>query len=225
MHISEDSRSDHNTLVPAQFSSRAAGTAIWALSSAIGFTWKVSLSGQTNMAPSERADYGRIYAFWHSQLLPLSFKFRDSGIHAIVSRSRDGILASYIAGKWRHSIISGSSHRGGTAVLRQSIKVLNDQGSIAITPDGPRGPREVVKSGAAQLAALSGAPVIILTVKPQQVWRLKSWDRFMIPKPFTRVNIHVSAPLYAGDVPDSNDKVESVRTLIQEKFDVASKLA
>lgn len=225
MHKSDNTRSDQNTHVPAKFSSRAAGTAIWALSSVIGFTWKVSLSGQTDMAPSERAAYGRIYAFWHSQLLPLSFTFRDCGIHAIVSRSRDGILASYIAGKWRHSIISGSSHRGGTAVLRQSIKVLNGQGSIAITPDGPRGPREVVKSGAAQLAALSGAPVIILTVKPQQVWRLKSWDRFMIPKPFTSVNIHVSTPLFAGDVPDSDDKVESVRTLIQERFDVASKLA
>jgi lysophospholipid acyltransferase (LPLAT)-like uncharacterized protein len=225
MHKSDITISDQNPLVPAQFSSRVAGTVIWALSSAIGFTWKVSLSGQTDMAPSERADYGRIYAFWHSQLLPVSFTFRNSGTHAIVSRSRDGILASYIAGKWRHSIISGSSHRGGTAVLRQSLNILKDQGGIAITPDGPRGPREVVKPGAAQLAALSGAPVIILTVKPQRAWRFKSWDQFMIPKPFTRVNIHISAPLYARDIPDSDNKIESFRTLIQERFDAASKLA
>jgi lysophospholipid acyltransferase (LPLAT)-like uncharacterized protein len=225
MHDSDSTRSDQNSIVPTQFSSRVVGTAIWAISSVIGYTWRISLSGQIAIAPSIKADYGRIFAFWHSQLLPLSFIFRSCRINAIVSRSRDGILASYIAGKWHHSIISGSSHRGGTAVLRQSIKVLREKGAIAITPDGPRGPREVVKSGAAQLAALSNAPVIILTVQPQRAWRFKSWDRFMIPKPFSNVNIHISEPVYAKEAPVSNDNVESVRALIQERFNEATTLA
>jgi lysophospholipid acyltransferase (LPLAT)-like uncharacterized protein len=135
------------------------------------------------------------------------------------------MLASYIAGKWGHSIISGSSHRGGSTVLRQSLKTLHRKDAIAITPDGPRGPKEQVKSGAAQLALLSKAPVIVLSVYPQNAWRLNSWDKFMIPKPFSKLTIHVSTPIYASEAPESDDKVESVRKLIQGRFDEAAAMA
>jgi lysophospholipid acyltransferase (LPLAT)-like uncharacterized protein len=225
MQESERTSSEQNIVTPAHFSSKFTGTAIWAFSSAIGLTWRVRLSGNTSMAPSCSSDQGRIFAFWHSHLLPLSFFFRNSSITAIVSRSRDGILASYIAGKWGHSVISGSSHRGGSTVLRQSLKTLHQKQSIAITPDEPRGPKEQVKSGTAQLAMLSKAPVIVLSVYPQNAWRLNSWDKFIIPKPFSKLTIHVSQPVYANEAPESDDKVESIRKLIQRRFDEAATMA
>jgi lysophospholipid acyltransferase (LPLAT)-like uncharacterized protein len=210
---------------PVRFSSRFAGTAIWALSSLIGITWRVTVSGHPSLSPAFIANSGRIFAFWHSHLLPLTFIFRNCKVNAIVSRSRDGVLAAYVAEKWGHTIISGSSHRGGSAALRQSLKVLKENGTVALTPDGPRGPKEIVKAGASQLAVISGAPVIVLSVHPQSAWRLNSWDRFMIPKPFSKVTVHVSEPVHAGTIPPSDDKVEEVRKAIQGRFYEAATMA
>jgi lysophospholipid acyltransferase (LPLAT)-like uncharacterized protein len=184
------------------------------------------LSGHPSLSPaSPPSDSGRIFAFWHSNLLPLTFIFRNCKVHAIVSRSRDGILAAYVAEKWGHTIISGSSHRGGSAALRQSLKVLKNSGTVALTPDGPRGPKEIVKAGASQLAVMSGAPVIVLSVHPQRAWRLNSWDRFMIPKPFSKVSVHVSEPIHADSISTADDRVEEVRKAIQGRFDEATAMA
>ncbi|HEX2955714.1 MAG TPA: lysophospholipid acyltransferase family protein [Chitinispirillaceae bacterium] len=210
---------------PVRFSTRLAGTAIWALSSLTGFTWRIRLSGYPSLSPASPASSGRIFAFWHSHLLPLTFIFRNCHVNAIVSRSRDGVLAAYVAERWGHTIISGSSHRGGSMALRQSLRVLKENGSVAITPDGPRGPKEIVKAGAAQLAAVSGAPVIILSVHPHCAWRLNSWDRFIIPKPFSKLTVHVSEPVYAGNIPPSDDHAEDVRKAIQGRFDDVATMA
>jgi lysophospholipid acyltransferase (LPLAT)-like uncharacterized protein len=220
-----NSTSEESSATPVRFLTRLAGTAIWALSSLIGFTWRVTISGNASLSPASHSGSGRIFAFWHSNLLPLTFIFRNCHVNAIVSRSRDGILAAYVAEKWGHTIISGSSHRGGSAALRQSLKVLKDNGTVAITPDGPRGPKEIVKAGASQLAVMSGAPVIVLSVHPQQAWRLKSWDKFMIPKPFSKVTVHVSEPVQAGTIPPVDDRVEEVRKVIQGRFDEAATMA
>jgi lysophospholipid acyltransferase (LPLAT)-like uncharacterized protein len=216
---------EESSATPVRFSSRLVGTVIWALSSLIGLTWRVSLSGHASLSPASKSNAGRIFAFWHSNLLPLTFIFRNCHVNAIVSRSRDGILAAYVAEKWGHAIISGSSHRGGSVALRQSLKVLKENGTVAITPDGPRGPKEIVKAGASQLAVMSGAPVIVLSVHPDRAWRLKSWDRFMIPKPFSKVTVHVSEPLHAKTIISVNDRVEEVRNAIQGRFDESATMA
>jgi lysophospholipid acyltransferase (LPLAT)-like uncharacterized protein len=72
---------------------------------------------------------------------------------------------------------------------------------------------------------LSKAPVIVLSVYPQNAWRLNSWDKFIIPKPFSKLTIHVSQPVYANEAPESDDKVESIRKLIQRRFDEAATMA
>lgn len=221
----KNNTSEESSTTQVSLSSRLAGTAIWALSSLIGFTWRVTVSGNSSLSPAFRSGSGRIFAFWHSNLLPLTFIFRNCQVNAIVSRSRDGILAAYVAEKWGHTIISGSSHRGGSAALRQSLKVLKENGTVAITPDGPRGPKEIVKAGASQLAVMSGAPVIVLSVHPQRAWRLNSWDKFIIPKPFSKVTVHVSEPVHAAAISQADDRVEEVRIAIQGRFDDAATMA
>ena len=176
----------------------AVSTAIFLIGEVLGRTWRFSMDDPCGLDPFHDGGKGRMYAFWHAYLLPLAFYFRNTGKTAVISGSRDGIRAAGVAQRWGHSVIHGSSSSGGALALRTCIRELQKGRSIVITPDGPRGPREIVKKGVAQIALISGASVIPVSVVPQRSWRLKSWDRFMIPKPFSRVTIRLGAPLGPG---------------------------
>lgn len=159
-----------------------------------------------------------IYAFWHSRLLVTSFIFRKTGKTAVVSSSKDGRIAADVAMKWGHEIIYGSSSRGGLAALRQCVKVLRKGGSIAITPDGPRGPKEVVKPGVAQIAIMSGAPVVPISVEADRAWHLKSWDRFMIPAPFAKLTITLGEPIYPAADFSEKETLDNLVNKIQNSM-------
>jgi lysophospholipid acyltransferase (LPLAT)-like uncharacterized protein len=173
----------------------AVSFAILALGNLLGHTWRYRITGRSDLDPLHDEGKGRIYCFWHSNLLPLAFVFRNTGKIAVVSESKDGTRAAAVAQRWHHGIIAGSSSHGGMAVLRESVRTLRNGNNIVITPDGPRGPREIVKQGVAQIALLAGSPVVSVTPLPNRAWRLHSWDRFMIPKPFTRIAIRLGDPL------------------------------
>jgi len=128
-----------------------------------------------------------IIATWHGRLLMTPFGWRHSDrSHILVSAHRDGRLISRTLSHFSARTISGSTGRGGTEALRQLQRVLRDGGAIGITPDGPRGPRMRVSPGIIQLARLSGAPIFPLaySARPRHVF--DSWDRFVLPLPFTR---------------------------------------
>jgi lysophospholipid acyltransferase (LPLAT)-like uncharacterized protein len=191
--------------------------AIWAISSLLGKTWRINLNIPEKLSDPRWIDGpARIFCFWHSQLLTISYVFRNTGKTAVVSPSRDGMRAAIVAKHWNHEIISGSSSQGGSAALRQCLKTLSKNKSIAITPDGPLGPREIVKPGVAQIAHISRAPVITLSTIPAHAWRLKSWDRFMIPKPFTKIKIIAGTPIVNTE--QSDDAVEKLRIRIEERL-------
>ncbi|MFP4165056.1 MAG: lysophospholipid acyltransferase family protein [Chitinispirillaceae bacterium] len=169
---------------------------IWLIGSLLGKTWRKEIISPPSVDIFNPEADSTVYAFWHSRLLVSSFVFRKTGKSAVVSSSKDGRMAADVAMKWGHEIIYGSSSRGGLAALRQCVKVLKNRGSIAITPDGPRGPREVVKPGVAQISIMSGAPVVPISVNCSRAWHLKSWDRFLIPTPFSKVTITLGEPIY-----------------------------
>ena len=178
---------------------------IWFISSIIGKTWRVKVIMPPAVDIFNPRGTPSIYCFWHSTLLVTAYVFRRTNKSAIVSSSRDGRLAADIAGRWGHSIIFGSSNRGGTAALRQSIKTLREGGSIAITPDGPKGPKEVAKPGAAQISLVSKCPLVTIRIKTDRAWQLKSWDRFLIPKPFAKITITLSEPVDPASLTDNSD--------------------
>ena len=169
--------------------------AILFLGEALGRTWRFSLTAPADVDPFRDRGPGRMYALWHSHLLPLAFYFRNTSKTAVISESKDGARAAAVAQRWGHAVIHGSSSHGGALALRACVRALREGRAIVITPDGPRGPREIVKSGVAQIALLAGAPVFSVRAEPQSAWRLSSWDRFIIPKPFTRVAITIGAPV------------------------------
>ncbi len=130
-----------------------------------------------------------VYAFWHRCLLSCAYYFRGQKIAILISRSFDGELIARTVERLGFIAIRGSSSRGGATALRQIADEYARGTRCAITADGPRGPVMVAKPGTAQLAQLVGAWVGTFYVLPLRAWELKTWDRFLVPKPFSRVLI------------------------------------
>jgi hypothetical protein len=198
-----------------QISLDAVSASILSLGNLFGFTWRFSLKGRIDLDLYHDGGQGRIYAFWHSNLLPMAFHFRNTGKMALVSESRDGRRAAAVAQRWGHGIIHGSSSHGGSAGFRACIRELRRGGNIVITPDGPRGPREIVKPGISQIAFFADATVVPLRAIPFRAFRLHSWDGFMIPIPFARIEIHIGEPIAGRDAPADNP-IESLTCRVQQ---------
>jgi len=129
-----------------------------------------------------------IYVFWHRSLLTCAHRFRNRGIAILVSQSFDGELIARTVDRLGFLPIRGSSSSGASAGLRGMRRAYAAGHICAITADGPRGPSMIAKPGAAQLATLVGAHHIgAFYALPLSAWQLRSWDRFLIPKPFSRV--------------------------------------
>jgi lysophospholipid acyltransferase (LPLAT)-like uncharacterized protein len=129
-----------------------------------------------------------VFAFWHCSMLTCAHRFRGLGIAILISRSFDGELIARTVERLGFVAVRGSSSRGGAAGLKGMAEAFAAGHRCAFTADGPRGPAMVAKAGPVQLAELTGATWIgAYHAQPDRMWRLKSWDGFMIPKPFARV--------------------------------------
>jgi lysophospholipid acyltransferase (LPLAT)-like uncharacterized protein len=185
---------------------------IYLICGILGKTWRFNVVSPASVNIFDPKAAPKIYCFWHSTLLVISYLFGNTGKAAIVSRSKDGRIAAEVAKRWGHEAIFGSSARGGADAMRQSVRSIKAGRSLGITPDGPKGPVNVAKPGAAQIAIVSKAPLVTIKAETERAWRLKSWDRFMIPKPFAKINITLSEPIYppscikAADDDSSADK-------------------
>lgn len=140
-----------------------------------------------------------IFAIWHNRLLMLprvfdpSFPTRQS--YGLISASRDGdLIARFI--EWSgYGTIRGSSSRKGVIALRQLVDTLADGSNVLVTPDGPRGPVYHVSQGIIFLAQKSGAAIVPIHMEYSSAWRLKSWDRFAVPRPFATLRAIFGEPL------------------------------
>jgi lysophospholipid acyltransferase (LPLAT)-like uncharacterized protein len=133
-----------------------------------------------------------IYAFWHRAVFPAAWMWRKLGIAVMVSRSFDGEYIARIIEKLGFKAVRGSSSRGGGEALL-GMKTEVEQGTIAaFTIDGPRGPKYVAKPGPVFLSKMTGVPMAAFYIALSDAWVLKTWDAFMIPKPFSRALVRVS---------------------------------
>ena len=169
-----------------------AGTIIPALIYLFGITWRVRYINKE----AENSGPPLIWAFWHSRLLPLVYFYRKRGVVVLVSRSFDGEIIARIIEKMGFRTIRGSSSRGGMESLREIVRELKKGSFVAFTPDGPRGPAEIAQGGASMASVLSGAPLVPTSVASNCCWKLKSWDKFRIPKPFARIEIRQDEPIW-----------------------------
>jgi lysophospholipid acyltransferase (LPLAT)-like uncharacterized protein len=134
-----------------------------------------------------------LWAFWHNRLfvMPYMFErfFAGRAGAALASASKDGEIIAAVMKRFGIRPIRGSSSRRGGAALVEMRRAINDGNIMALTPDGPRGPRYHVNPGLIKLAQVAGGTVLPIHVAYSACWRLKSWDGFMIPKPFARIEI------------------------------------
>lgn len=141
-------------------------------------------------------DEAEVYAFWHRALLLAAYRYRGLGIRILISASFDGELIARVVQRLGFVPVRGSSSRGGAVGLLQLTRAREAGHKVAITVDGPRGPMYVVKPGAAAVAVRAGSTASCFHLHAERAWLLRSWDRFIVPKPFSRVRVAWQAPLH-----------------------------
>jgi lysophospholipid acyltransferase (LPLAT)-like uncharacterized protein len=145
-----------------------------------------------------------IWCFWHRCVIPASYHFRDNQIAVMTSRSFDGEYIARIIGKFGYSAVRGSSSRGAVGALIGMRRELELNHPVAFTIDGPRGPRYVAKPGPVLLAKKTGRPIGCFYVAVEKAWVLNSWDRMVIPKPFSPAVLYATSPIHvAADADDA----------------------
>ena len=131
---------------------------------------------------------------WHEHLLQIVHYHRDEGMVALVSEHSDGEILARILARIGTGTARGSSTRGGMKGLRELVRAGREGHDLALTPDGPRGPRRVFKLGALAAAQMTGFPIVPMATRASAAWRFGSWDRFLLPKPFAKLQLHYGAP-------------------------------
>ncbi|MFL5597970.1 MAG: lysophospholipid acyltransferase family protein [Gemmatimonadaceae bacterium] len=161
---------------------------------ALGRTWRFKVLNPDAVSSLRSARQPFIFALWHGHLLPLLWYHREEGVAVLISEHRDGELVARAAKSLGFALIRGSTTRGAERALISLVRELQSGGEVAITPDGPRGPAGRFAPGALVAAQRSGAPIVPVASSADRAWRLKSWDQFMIPKPFARVTVCYGNP-------------------------------
>ncbi len=172
--------------------------------------------------PSQIPDEPMILAFWHGDLLMQPYLYHQlrqrPNANVIISDHFDGQIIAKVIRYFSLGSIHGSSTRNGAKVFRSALKQLREGVDVGITPDGPKGPRHEVQDGVVALAQKSKAKVVVLSVVPQRYWQLKSWDRFTIAKPFTRIDMYASEPLDLSDLTNERARELIKETLLKHDF-------
>lgn len=162
---------------------------VWALLSLLSRTWRFESIAEEGaiVLPYGQGAGAEIYCFWHQCVLPCTVYFRSTHATILVSRSFDGELVTRVLRLFGFRTVRGSSSRSARQGLLGLMRVIEDGTPAIFTADGPRGPVYRTKMGPVKLAQLTGAPIGAFHLQPERAWALRSWDRFLVPKPFTRI--------------------------------------
>jgi lysophospholipid acyltransferase (LPLAT)-like uncharacterized protein len=162
---------------------------VWALVGLVGLTWRFETIAEEGATPLPHGTGAgaEIFCFWHQCVLPCAVYFRRTGATILISRSFDGELVTRVLALFGFSSVRGSSSRGAREGLLGLARVIESGRPAIFTADGPRGPIHQTKMGPIKLAQLTGARIGAFHLEPKHALRLNSWDRFLIPLPFTRI--------------------------------------
>ena len=170
------------------------------------FLNKVSIKGEENLLKLIKSGSPIMLCVWHGRLLFPSWYIRHhTTLHIISSRHADSELLAQILRHWGYGLIRGSTNKGGVRVIREMTEIFNRGGIIAVTNDGPQGPARIAKSGSIGLAIKNNVKIITVTGSVTKYWQMKSWDRFMLPKPFGKIQIIVSSPMDITEKPSESE--------------------
>lgn len=149
-------------------------------------TMRISVVGGETMKEFVSRGEGFIAVFWHGRLLMIPFLYPGKRMNVLIGTHRDGQLIADVMECFGFGLVRGSSSKGGREAYRDLLQLLKSDNDVAITPDGPRGPAEELKIGVAHVAKMSGNAVVPIAFSSSPSFRCTSWDRFLIPYPFSR---------------------------------------
>lgn len=164
-----------------------------------------------------------IFAFWHNRLLYMIYHLssryvrRGHPLSAIASPSRDGERLARVIARFGGGVVRGSTGHDGLTGFREMLRRSGRRDGLIVTPDGPRGPRYRVQDGVIAMARLTGLPIVPVTYGALSPLRLRSWDRFLVPRPHTAVRVLYGDPVWVGDGAGADER-EAARRLLEERL-------
>lgn len=171
----------------------------------LGATWRVQWVDAKHHEECRAEGRSVILAIWHGRLLPLAYTHRNRNIQILISRHQDGEIIRRVTKHLGSGSVRGSTGKGGARAILQMAKKAKEGCDLAITPDGPRGPRGVAQAGVLLIAQRAGIPVVPLTSASSRKRMLSSWDGFQIPAPFARLVVAYGAPI---EIPEDLDEAQ-----------------
>ena len=185
-------------------------------------TWRVR-SMNTDMEREILEKPGRaIYTFWHSQLLVMMYRFRDLKRYTLlISPSKDGDLLASVARGLGYQVVRASSFKKTVPGTRECLRLLKQEEKLVIIADGSRGPRHIAQAGSLQLSRLTGAAIYTLACDARSKYEFPSWDRLMLPLPFSRVTLNCGTPF---TVERDTDK-EAIRQKQEQLTDLLNQIS
>lgn len=184
-------------------------------------TLRLRHHGDERVRERERRGEPFILAFWHRHLLLMPYAYRGRRISVLVSQSRDGELIARTVARLGIDSSRGSSSRGGIVGMRSLLRKAAEGWDIAFTPDGPRGPLREVQPGVILAAAATGLPIQPVAIAASRAKLLRSWDRFVVPLPFSAVHFVYGEPL----VVERRGNLEQAAAELKARLDAAEAAA
>ena len=187
---------------------------------AIGSTLRFEVIAEEGAVPATPPARG-IFCFWHRCTLPCGWYFRKFKCSILISQSFDGELIARTLGLLGYNSVRGSSSRGGFAGMLSLRDVLVQGDPVVFTADGPRGPIYQTKIGPVKLAQMTGEPIGSFYLLPERAWVMNSWDRFMVPKPFSRVAVSWAREVRVAREDASPEELETKRQELNDALERA----
>ena len=186
--------------------------------------WLLFLSCRKHYSGQALLDKPCVLLFFHGKLALMPFIFRrfwqgKKRAFVMISQHEDGELITQNIENFGIDTVRGSTFRGATEVIRQAFRVLDTGNDVAITPDGPRGPYHSISDGSVAIAMKKKVPILLLNYEASSFWEFKSWDKMILPKPFSHIKYRISEPLFLENLEKNEAKAK-----IQENFAIISKM-
>jgi lysophospholipid acyltransferase (LPLAT)-like uncharacterized protein len=188
----------------------------------LGKSLKIKWEGEENLKLAQGKSV--VYAFWHGRMLILAYSHRKRNVHFLSSQHRDGEISSRIWKRLGFISVRGSTTKGGAQAILEIISKMKSGYDFAITPDGPKGPKFAAKPGVVYIAQKTGRPIIPITYSAKAKWVLKSWDSFIIPKPFSPAVIILGNPIFVPSALLENE-LEEKRIEVEKSLTEITKQA
>jgi len=189
---------------------------------AVAGSWRFTHANRAAWDGLVAAERGFACMLWHEALLPLLWHHRGARAVIVVSQARDGQYLSDFAEAIGYRLVRGSSSRGAVGALLAAARELEGGAIVALTPDGPRGPRRELKAGVLAAAQRAGVPVLPVHAEADRAWRLHSWDRFCIPKPFARIRVAYGEPI---TIEQGAEHLSAAETQARHAMDTVERMA